>query len=592
MAKATVVKPRTERIQPGVWRLKLPCPWPGVPHGNAWALQRGAGLVLVDTGVGGPGRLRMLDVALAQSGFGVDDIELVVCTHSHSDHYGLAASICERTGCELWMHPRWEHIRLQADDPQMALEGRLEVARMSGVPAAALDRYREGRIDKPADRNRRHPRPRPRPRPRGRGGVGHRHLAGRSRPPATLPRTSACTSPSAACSSPATTCSAARCCSSTTATPPTRSANTWRASTGSSRSPSTSACPATANRSANRWRRSPRSASRPRSCSTGPRPARRRRRADRLRDGRGDLGRENLGAGNDQAFVLQIVLSCLDHLAVIGEAHPRPRLRSAALACVNRLRSGLSLLVHPRRLWREHRRVALRPDRDRGHRRRRGRGRLRGAEAAARRPQRSRDPPLHAGKAEGSTPQTGPRRTEDRQLADVRAEPGRAPATCRRRGIKPPFRSLWHYTERPLLEFPPVYANGVLYAVNNNGTAFALDSETGKVLWERQIGRLNASSPDLLQEPPLHRQPGPRPHRQARRQNGQDHLEARACPAAPSPPRWCLATASTSAAKTVSSTRSASATATSAGRPSWAVRSRRRPPTATGSSSSATTAAT
>jgi len=63
------------------------------------------------------------------------------------------------------------------------------------------------------------------------------------------------------------------------------------------------------------------------------------------------------------------------------------------------------------------------------------------------------------------------------------------------KGIKPPFRKLWRYTERPLLEFPPIYVGGKLYAVNNNGTAFALDADTGKVLWERSIGRLNASSP-------------------------------------------------------------------------------------------------
>jgi glyoxylase-like metal-dependent hydrolase (beta-lactamase superfamily II) len=151
MAEARVVKPRTERIQPGIWRLKLPCPWPGVPHGNAWVMQRGAGIVLVDTGVGGRGRLRMLDIALAQAGFGVEDVKLVVCTHSHSDHYGLAASICEETGCELWMHPKWEHIRLQADDPQAALEQRLEVGRMSGVPLAALDRYRKVRNDNAED---------------------------------------------------------------------------------------------------------------------------------------------------------------------------------------------------------------------------------------------------------------------------------------------------------------------------------------------------------------------------------------------------------------------------------------------------------
>jgi outer membrane protein assembly factor BamB len=63
------------------------------------------------------------------------------------------------------------------------------------------------------------------------------------------------------------------------------------------------------------------------------------------------------------------------------------------------------------------------------------------------------------------------------------------------RGVKPPYRLLWHFTERPLLEFPPVYAGGRLYFVNNDGTAYALDATTGKVLWERSIGRLNASSP-------------------------------------------------------------------------------------------------
>jgi outer membrane protein assembly factor BamB len=63
------------------------------------------------------------------------------------------------------------------------------------------------------------------------------------------------------------------------------------------------------------------------------------------------------------------------------------------------------------------------------------------------------------------------------------------------KGIKPPFDKLWRYTQRPLQEFPPIYVGGKLYFVNNNGYAFALDADTGKVLWERRIGRLNASSP-------------------------------------------------------------------------------------------------
>ncbi|HEX7246340.1 MAG TPA: PQQ-binding-like beta-propeller repeat protein [Solirubrobacterales bacterium] len=63
------------------------------------------------------------------------------------------------------------------------------------------------------------------------------------------------------------------------------------------------------------------------------------------------------------------------------------------------------------------------------------------------------------------------------------------------KGIKPPFRKLWRFKQRPLLEFPPIYVGGRLYFVNNNGTAYALDADTGKVLWERSVGRLNASSP-------------------------------------------------------------------------------------------------
>lgn len=137
--------PRTERILPGVWRLRLSLPWPGVPHGNAWAVEHDGGIVMFDTGMGGKGRLRQLDLALTQAGFGVEDVRLVVCTHSHTDHYGLAGSIVEAAGCELWMHPRWEHVRPLAEDSKAALEARIEVARQSGVPPKSLERYREAR---------------------------------------------------------------------------------------------------------------------------------------------------------------------------------------------------------------------------------------------------------------------------------------------------------------------------------------------------------------------------------------------------------------------------------------------------------------
>lgn len=132
---------RGERVLPGVWRLRLPLPWPGVPHCNAWAIARGDGIVLFDTGMHEPGSLGHLERALAQVNLRLEHVRLLVCTHAHSDHYGQAAAIIRRSGCELWMHPNYEHTAKAAQDPDAALQQRLEVARQSGVPEEPLRAY-------------------------------------------------------------------------------------------------------------------------------------------------------------------------------------------------------------------------------------------------------------------------------------------------------------------------------------------------------------------------------------------------------------------------------------------------------------------
>src|ERR671915_2644860 len=136
---------RADRVLPGLWRLRLPLPWPGVPHVNAWAIAAGSGVVLVDTGLHEPGAMRQLELALEGAGVRLEHVRLLVCTHAHSDHYGLAGPIMERSGCELWMHPNHEHMTKAARDPDRSFERRLEVARQSGVPAATLAEYESAR---------------------------------------------------------------------------------------------------------------------------------------------------------------------------------------------------------------------------------------------------------------------------------------------------------------------------------------------------------------------------------------------------------------------------------------------------------------
>jgi glyoxylase-like metal-dependent hydrolase (beta-lactamase superfamily II) len=114
-----------------------------VPHCNAWAIAAGDGIVLVDTGMYEPGSMSELERALDQVGLSIDQVALVLITHAHVDHWGQAATICDRTGCEMWMHPNHEHGYAGATDPALALARRIEIGRQSGVPEAVLERYAE-----------------------------------------------------------------------------------------------------------------------------------------------------------------------------------------------------------------------------------------------------------------------------------------------------------------------------------------------------------------------------------------------------------------------------------------------------------------
>jgi outer membrane protein assembly factor BamB len=61
--------------------------------------------------------------------------------------------------------------------------------------------------------------------------------------------------------------------------------------------------------------------------------------------------------------------------------------------------------------------------------------------------------------------------------------------------LRPPYRRVWAWDGRGLLEFSPVMAEGRLFIVKNNGAVYALDKKTGKPRWRRRLGTLAAASP-------------------------------------------------------------------------------------------------
>jgi glyoxylase-like metal-dependent hydrolase (beta-lactamase superfamily II) len=132
-------------VLPGVWRLRLPLRIPGVPHCNAWALDAGDGIVLVDTGMHDHGSMADLEWALGQAGRRVEDVRLVVITHAHPDHCGQAPPIAARAGCEVWIHPAFRTHALSAADPERGRAHAEAMARAAGVPEEPLRRWSERR---------------------------------------------------------------------------------------------------------------------------------------------------------------------------------------------------------------------------------------------------------------------------------------------------------------------------------------------------------------------------------------------------------------------------------------------------------------
>lgn len=83
----------------GVHPIPLPTPFQ-VGDVNAWLL-RGDPLTLVDAGPLMEETEARLEAGLAELGIAVEDLELIVLTHQHDDHVGLAGELQRRSGAEV-----------------------------------------------------------------------------------------------------------------------------------------------------------------------------------------------------------------------------------------------------------------------------------------------------------------------------------------------------------------------------------------------------------------------------------------------------------------------------------------------------------
>lgn len=100
---------RKREPAPGVFRLVLPLPFPGLTRVNLYLLRDEVGCTLVDCGIyqieeSDDHGWDDLVAALAACEVEVAEVRRLIVTHTHIDHYGMAGRLVGASGCELWMH--------------------------------------------------------------------------------------------------------------------------------------------------------------------------------------------------------------------------------------------------------------------------------------------------------------------------------------------------------------------------------------------------------------------------------------------------------------------------------------------------------
>lgn len=129
------VLPPVERVRPGLWSVPVPIPNNPLRYVLVYLFELESGVVLVDAGWNTEDAWQALNEGLAQAGGSVEDVQAVVVTHIHPDHYGLAGRVREASGAWVGLHPadaallRGRYV--ETDDLVERMQGLLE---LSGVP--------------------------------------------------------------------------------------------------------------------------------------------------------------------------------------------------------------------------------------------------------------------------------------------------------------------------------------------------------------------------------------------------------------------------------------------------------------------------
>jgi glyoxylase-like metal-dependent hydrolase (beta-lactamase superfamily II) len=131
--------PPVERVRPGLWSVPVPLPNNSLRYVFVYVFETDAGPYLIDAGWNTDDAYAALTLGLEQVGTRIDDVQGVLVTHIHPDHYGLAGRVRDTSGAWVALHPAdAELIHDRYEEPTDLLERVGRMLRRVGAPEIEL----------------------------------------------------------------------------------------------------------------------------------------------------------------------------------------------------------------------------------------------------------------------------------------------------------------------------------------------------------------------------------------------------------------------------------------------------------------------
>src|SRR2546421_3409175 len=131
--------PPVSRVRPGLWSIPVPLPNTSLRYVLVYVFETDAGPYLVDAGWDTDEAYDTLAAGLAGIGTRMEDVQGVLVTHVHPDHYGLAGRVRAASGAWISLHPADADVISWFEDPD-PVPRVLAMLRRAGAPQEALER--------------------------------------------------------------------------------------------------------------------------------------------------------------------------------------------------------------------------------------------------------------------------------------------------------------------------------------------------------------------------------------------------------------------------------------------------------------------